>query len=294
VGLADRAKREFLRLPPGFRRQVLHRLGRFAPWEAEFDFTPPALLPGETTGPPDFVGIGAQKAGTTWWYQLITLHPDVSNRTDTHKERHFFDRFGATPFRPADVDQYHGWFPRPAGKKTGEWTPDYIAFPWAPELLARCAPDARLLVLLRDPVERLRSGLDHNKRMGAPTKGVAVADAIQRGFYLRSIETWLERFPADQLLVLQYERCAVDPVSQLKLTFRHLGLDDTFHLDLPVQGISTTSSSADLDPDVRRRLVSVYESEVRALADRFPEVDLSLWPNFAHLSDRSPGANSPT
>lgn len=294
MGLVDRARREFLRLPPGFRRQILHRTGRFAPWEPEFDFTPPPARPGETAGPPDFVGIGVQKAGTTWWYELISRHPDVSTRPDVHKERHFFDRFGSKPFGPADVDQYHGWFPRPRGTVTGEWTPDYIAFPWVPELLARCAPKARLLVLLRDPVERMRSGLDHQRKMGSPTGGVDAADAIQRGFYVRGIDAWLAHFDADQLLVLQYERCAIDPAEQLRLTFRHLQLDDSVRVDLPVHRAPSPGSPADLDAEVRKRLVSVYEDEVRALAARFPVMDLALWPNFAHLAGGPVGSNSPT
>ena len=53
------------RLPPQARLRLLHGLGRFAPWEAGFDFTPPPLGPGDEAGPPDFVGIGVQKAGTT-------------------------------------------------------------------------------------------------------------------------------------------------------------------------------------------------------------------------------------
>ena len=59
---------------------ALHGLGRYAPWEERFDFTPPAPGPAEEVGAPDFVGIGVQKAGTTWWYTLMLSHPDVSLR----------------------------------------------------------------------------------------------------------------------------------------------------------------------------------------------------------------------
>ena len=54
----------------------------------------PVLAPGETNGPPGFVGIGVQKAGTSWWYRLVVDHPQVSHRPSIHKERHFFARFG--------------------------------------------------------------------------------------------------------------------------------------------------------------------------------------------------------
>ena len=120
------------------RLPVLHLLGRYAPWEPGFDFTPPPLRAGETIGPPDFVGIGVQKAGTTWWFSEIARHPDVYTREDLHKERHFFDRLAA-PFSPPDIVDYRGWFPRPAGRRTGEWTPDYLSSPWVPPAPGRSA-----------------------------------------------------------------------------------------------------------------------------------------------------------
>ena len=62
------------------RAVLLHARGDYAPWEDGFDFTPPALLPGESVGPPDFVGVGFQKAGTSWWYELVVDHPVYSVR----------------------------------------------------------------------------------------------------------------------------------------------------------------------------------------------------------------------
>ena len=287
----------FLRLPVGVRTRVLHRVGRFGPWEVGFDFTPPVLLPGERAGPPDFVGIGVQKAGTTWWFNLVTSHPAVSTRDDIHKERHFFDRFGAAPFGPDDIDRYHGWFPRPADTITGEWTPDYFHYPWTPELVRRAAPDTRLLLLLRDPIERLRSGLAHQRRTGVPADTMSYSDAVQRGFYDQRLRRWLDAFGPDRMLVLQYERCALDPASELRRTFRFLGVTDEVRgadarprsNPFPVEGPPT-------DPDVVRRLVALYEDDVIALARRCPHIDLRLWPNFAYLSDAgSPDpSSSPT
>ena len=71
------AEPAFARFPPAARRSILHALGKYAPWEDGFDATAPELGPNEVTGPPDFVGIGAQKAGTTWWFDAICAHPDV-------------------------------------------------------------------------------------------------------------------------------------------------------------------------------------------------------------------------
>jgi Sulfotransferase family len=302
MSVRGQLERGFMRLPPATRRRILHGIGRYAPWEPEFDFTPPALAPGQRTGPPDFVGIGVQKAGTTWWYQRVVAHPGVFAPARIHKERHYFDRFGARPMSAADAAGYHGWFPRPPGMLTGEWTPDYFTFPWVPRLLARAAPDARLLLLLRDPVERFRSGLAHHARMGQPIDGPAMADAVVRGHYHVTLEAWLEHVDAARLLVLQHERCVLEPEVQMARTFAHLGLaptDATSASALPRLPDSVPPASRarrELGDQVVDVLVQLYEPGVVALTRAVGDLDVGLWPNFAYLADpdRAPGSNSPT
>lgn len=285
--MASKGKEAFLLLPPGIRRRVLHTLGRYAPWEAKFDFTPPPLLPGEHPRPPDFVGIGAQKCGTTWWYDLIATHPDVSTRHGIHKERHFFDRFGSHGFDDTEIARYQGWFPRPAGMRCGEWTPDYLSSPWVPALLRRAAPDTRLLLLLRDPVSRFHSGLAHADRTGARIDNALVNDAVQRGFYAAALDVWLRHFERDQLLILQYERCTADPAGLLRATFAFLGLPETAPPAAAGSGRDQLDG-ARVNEDVDHRLAAIYEEDVLRLAAAEPGIDLTLWPHFAHLAGRSP------
>jgi hypothetical protein len=279
-GLRRIAVPAFERLPASARRSILHALGKYAPWEDGFDPTPPPADANEVTGAPDFVGIGVQKAGTTWWYYVVCAHPAVYSRGDIHKERHFFGRYATRRFGPAECSLYHDWFPRPAGRLTGEWTPDYIHLPWVPALLSRAAPRARLLVLLRDPVERFRSGLDHYRRDRGRLTVDVYQDAIARGFYDDALTRWLSYFPPEQILVLQYERCVADPAGQLARTYPFLGLEQ-FTPDWIGNRVNATPNSLDLDEDVRRRLVELYSPDVLALASRFPGLDLSLWPNFS-------------
>ncbi len=237
----------------------------------------------EVTGPPDFVGIGAQKAGTTWWFDAICAHPDVYSRDDIHKERHFFDRYAVRPFGPAECSLYHDWFPRPRRPVTGEWTPDYMHFGWVPALLAQAAPRTRLLVLLRDPVERFRSGLAHQRRDRGKLTAETYQDALTRGLYRRCAAPWTAFFPPEQILVLQYERCRADPATQLARTYQFLGLEPFVHEGIEKR-VNVTAHTPDLEEDVRRRLVEVYEPDVRALVQRFPEIELGLWPNFAGIN----------
>ena len=287
---ADRSMRRiaesaFARLAPAVRRSILHALGKYAPWEDGFDPAPPQVGWNEVTGPPDFVGIGAQKAGTTWWFDAICTHPDVYSRADIHKERHFFGRYATRPFGSAECSLYHDWFPRPSGNLTGEWTPDYIHCPWVPALLAQAAPGTRLLVLLRDPVERFRSGLAHHRRDSGRLTVATYQEAVARGLYHEALCRWMTYFPPEQLLVLQYEQCIADPARQLARTCRFLGLQPFVHKGIEDRvNVTADAHALDLEEGVRRRLVELYESDVRALSQCFPELDLALWPNFTAIS----------
>jgi hypothetical protein len=282
-GLRRIALSAFAELPAPARQSILHAFGKYAPWEDGFDLTPPEAGAEEVTGPPDFVGIGVQKAGTTWWYQAICAHPDVFSRDDIHKERHFFGRYATRPFGTAECSLYHDWFPRPPGRLTGEWTPDYIHYPWVPPLLAQAAPEARLLVILRDPVERFRSGLAHQLRDRGRLTVDSYQDAMARGLYHETLQRWHGYFPAERILVLQYERCMADPVGQLARTCRFLGLEP-FDVEGMERPVNTTARPVTLDEDVRRRIIEIYTPDVRALSDSFSEFDPDLWPNFGGIS----------
>jgi hypothetical protein len=246
---------------------------------------PPACPDGWQTGPPDFVGVGIQRSGTTRWCNMILAHPEIV-RPDARKELHYFDRFYAGGFTAEDVARYHAYFPTD-GRKTGEWTPLYASAPWIPALLAQAAPSARLLVLLRDPVERYRSGLELDiqvaRKRGAPLSRYAPLEAFSRGFYHAQLLGLLRHFDRSQLLVLQYERCTSEPRSQLRRTYEFLGLSDLdFTPDLEAR-FRHQPEKPSLDEHARAAYVSAYSDDVLALAHEFEEIDLRLWPNFAHL-----------
>ncbi len=274
----------FRSLPPTVRSLLLHARGDFAPWEDGFDFTPPKPGPGEETGPPDFVGVGVQKAGTSWWFELVSEHPGVFDRSDIPKERHYLSRFCIQPFGPAELQQYHGWFPRLPGTVAGEWTPDYFPYPWVAPVLAEAAPDAKILVLVRDPIIRFQSGLTFRHRMGAPHSSTTVADAVRQGLYARHLKRIYQFFPPDQVLVQQYEQCRDDPAGQLAITYAFLGLDPFTPTELQREVNVSGGARLLLDPTATDRLVDTYSADVAELAEMVPTLDLALWPRF--VSDR--------
>jgi hypothetical protein len=242
---------------------------------------PPACPQGWRIAPPDYVGLGAQKAGTSWWDALIHEHPDVYRVSGMPKELHVFDHAWEERFDEGDAHGYARYFPRPPGGLAGEWTPGYLIDFWTPELVARVAPQARVLILLRDPVERLRSGLTHQLATSrAPLGHRDIQGAFQRGLYAPQLRRVLAAFPRERILVGQYEACRADPEGQLRRTYAFLGLAPYEPARDRLRGEvnPTTGRRFEPSPALRRALVDGYTPDLRQLTELVPELDLSLWP----------------
>jgi hypothetical protein len=250
---------------------------------------PPPLKDGWTTGPPDYIGIGVQKAGTTRWWKLIVKHPDVVGWQ--LKETHQLSRIGWRPIFEADRESYYRYFPRPEGKLVGEWTPRYMNVPGVVEAMKALAPEAKLLVLLRDPVERYRSGVGqwqkHKERRGKRLNlWAGRKDAYARSFYAFALRPYVEAFGLEQMLILQFEQCLQDPAHEYQRTLEFLGLD-AWDPPAEVLGKAYNVSLKRPSPaalDEPADLVETLESDVRELLTFAPHIDLSLWPNFRHLA----------
>ena len=262
------------------QRKAFQRVRRRA-YTRALERYPLRVLPESwAVGPPDFIGVGAQKSGTTWWFEAVCAHPRVSRLPRAPKELHYFDRFCREPFTDESAARYHRLFPRRRGMQNGEWTPGYMHDVWVPPLLARAAPDARLLVLLRDPVERYRSaiaGRDSRLRDAQLAR-----DAFARGFYHAQLTRLLEHFDREQLLVLQYERCRDGPEEELRRTFAFLGLDDPgAPAALRRRANVTAAPKPSLDASLIAELRRAYGEDAERLFGEFPELDPGLWSTLA-------------
>jgi hypothetical protein len=252
----------------------------------------PECPPGWTIGPPDFVGIGVQRCGTTWWFRgALEAHPLAVLPPGRRKELHFFDRYWAEEVEGDLATRYARFFPRPEGSITGEWTPNYMSDPWTVPLLAETAPEARYMIMLRDPVERYRSNiapvLKRARERGYEVMSVVLAsNAIFYSMYHGQVKRALEILGRDRVLVLQYERCVDDPLAQMQRTQRFLGLEPLetipVRLRVPSGGIEWGEES-ELPDRVRSELSSALADDVRQVAEICPEIDPGLWPNFASL-----------
>jgi Sulfotransferase family len=272
-------------------RRYLRRLGMFradrpgATQWVQQEPKPPDCPAGWSIGPPDFVGVGAQKAGTTWWFHLLAAHPDVYQDPNQRPELHFWDRFSHRWPTDDDVARYHRFFPRPPGAKTGEKTPDYMYDYWAGHMIKLAAPDTRIIALLRDPVERYRSATAHGADKGWIRDRLNETDVFQHGLYAGQVARLLDLFGAERTLVLQYERCVSEPQAQLTRTYEFLGLAPfSVSADLLARRRNVTpGTKADIDQARLATLRTAYRRDVRQLCDLVPDLDLALWPNFARL-----------
>lgn len=213
------------------------------------------------TGPwrvwPDFLILGAQRGGTTSLFRYLEQHPDVV--ASTRKELHYFD-YQFT----RGANWYRGHFPLHHQRKahlasgrhvflTGEATPYYLACPQAPRRAAATVPRARLIALLRNPIDRAWSHYRMARWQGKETLSFEAAidaeparlageyeklcadDAyysasyhqqsyLTRGLYLRQIQAWLKHYPREQLLLLQSEDFYRDPAAVYARLCAFLGL----------------------------------------------------------------------
>lgn len=236
------------------------------------------------TGPPDFVGVGAQRSGTTWWYGLLRDHPRIHAG---EKELHFFDGYFRREFSDADAEAYHRRLRRPAGHLVGEWTPRYMHDFWVPALLRRAAPDARILVLLRDPLERYRSGLSHEvdrfmrsvpRRRREYAAAMSANDALDRSLYGSQLRRLLDQFDRERVLVLQYESCVGDPARELRRTYEFLGADPADHVPaFLTKRAGRAHPPVDVTDPVTEAALRVILRDVADLKALVPEIDLGLW-----------------
>jgi hypothetical protein len=200
---------------------------------------------------PNLLIIGAMKSGTSSLHSYLAIHPEI--QMSDPKELHFFidaEGFDPSPFiadpreaalfgevRTWDcgVDWYSGYFD-PAAAVRGESTVAYT-FPWYQGVVDRIADtvgDARLIYVVRDPVERTVSHY-HQFRAGGP-EWRKIEDAISRPDcvyvgptrYATILERYLERFPRERIYVLRQDELLSNRRRVLGSIFRFLGVDDSF------------------------------------------------------------------
>jgi hypothetical protein len=215
---------------------------------------------------PDFVIIGAQKGGTSFLYHLLTLHPLVEPAA--RKELHFFDH----PERfDNGAEWYRRCFPRLSSKNgqrsiTGEATPYYLFDPPVAKRMAEIVPQARLIALLRNPVDRAYSHYQMQVKRGTEPRTFEEAieqqhsSYVSRGIYVDQLLRWFEVFSKEQMLILKSEEFFERPIETLKVVLTFLDLSDWQPEASELQQRRHSGTyKQEMDPSTRRRLETYFE-----------------------------------
>jgi len=253
---------------------------------------------------PDFLIIGAQKAGTTSLASYLAAHPKVV--PPKRKEVHFFDlNYGR------GLKWYRSHFSIAVGKKlwscmrsrpllTGEATPYYIFHPLAASRAFDLLPAARIIVLLRDPVDRAYSHYHHEVRLGA--ESLSFEDAIEaedrriaeegqrlaldssyasfnylhfaylkRGIYADQINRWLEFYRPEQFLILSSEAFFKNPALEYQKVLQFLGLPPWNLPAYPAELVGTYRPLSTATRDHLQQYFAPHNSRLRRQLN-------SIWP----------------
>ena len=210
-------------------------------------FQIPLAAENTTNWAPDFLIVGAQKSGTTALYRYLKNHPQIVKKSG---EVHFFDR----SFNRG-VTWYQNQFPSRQKQRTivGDKSPYYLFHPLVPKRVASLYPHVKIIMILRNPVDRAYSQYWMNVRMDAeplsfeealkaePTRVAGEKEKIlsdqsynshayprysylARGIYVEQVKRWLSFFPRKQILVVSSSDLRRDPDNTVKKVFAFLGL----------------------------------------------------------------------
>ncbi len=228
---------------------------------------------------PDFLILGAQKAGTTSLHGYLIEHPRIAPALA--KEIHFFDynyARGEAWYRAHFPTQFEKW--RGAFQLTGEGSPYYLFYPHAAWRVSQCVPHAKLIVLLRNPVDRAYSHYHHQVRLGLEEltfeqaldleaerlvgefeKLIAEPDAYSfnyqnysycaRGMYADQLERWFRYFPREQFLIVASEQFYRAPASSFARVLDFLGAP---RWEPPAYRVSNEGAYEPMNPETRARL----------------------------------------
>jgi len=210
---------------------------------------------------PDFLIIGAQKAGTTSLFKDLMRHPCIGRPIE--KEMHYFDypmnfKRGIFWYRshfPLIIHKYYTAIIRKSLFVAGEASPDYLFYPHVPKRVAQLLPDVKIIVILRNPADRAFSHYHHEVKKG--NEELSFEEAIRarkqlietevnkvtqdesyfsgthqrhtylvRGIYWKQLQHWFHYFSKEQFLILNSESYFSEPVQEYRKVIQFLGLSD--------------------------------------------------------------------
>jgi len=212
---------------------------------------------------PNFLVVGAARCGTTSLHYYLAQHPDICMSDVKEPNFFLFDQTGdRRPFVAdrriigksiADRHAYERLFSSPSASAVGEASPLYLYVEETPALIAGILPDARIIAVLRDPVDRAWSHFRYVTGMPAGEASSAFLEAarvelplpdepyrtgthyLRLGRYARQLQRYVDGFGRDAVMCLSYDDLVGSPNAVLAEVCRFLGIDDAFAFDTGVR-----------------------------------------------------------
>jgi hypothetical protein len=184
----------------------------------------------------DFIGIGVRKAASGWLYDSLLRHPLVSGVRPSlpKKEVDFFQ---------AHYEKGYPWYHRQfdwSGQVVGEFSGGYLSSSDAARRIHLYNPGIRLLVILRDPVSRSISDINHLVMRGHLPDEISIREAVEQcpaiveqGLYARGLTHFVEHFPQSQLLFIDFDDVKTTPEGVIGDAIEFLGLKPSYLSTMP-------------------------------------------------------------
>ena len=175
---------------------------------------------------PQYIIAGASKTGSTWLVRCFDEHPEVFAPLITPE-------YFSTNFDKGQ-DWYESLYAQPGDAKVlVDKSTSYIVDPEAPARMHACAPDAHLIFMLRDPIERANSHYNMWLRGGRADENidevlVAGHELVEEGLYFKQISRFLAFYPADRVTILLYDDLKADAHAFARTVFELIGVDADF------------------------------------------------------------------
>lgn len=215
---------------------------------------------------PNLIIIGSMKCGTTSLHFQLRHHPQIA--MSRNKELNFFVE---SRNWNRGVEWYSSRFPSGTAIR-GESSPSYTSaarFPGVPGRMHAVVPDARLVYMVRDPIERLISNWVHCIADGTESRPLAEVAAdelyVDRSRYWRQISAYLEHYPASRILVVSMEDLSRDQASTVRTVLEFLDVDPDIRL--PNLRLHRTDSKRLMTPAGQR----LYRSALGRRIDALPQ-----------------------
>ena len=185
---------------------------------------------------PTFIGIGAQKAGTTWLANALAAHPDISFAPQKETE-YFSYRYGVV-----SSEEYQSYFDSVEPKLVaGEFSAQYFQDPDVPERIYSDIPDAKLIVAFRNPIEQIYSHYWHLQRQNFHNWDPSLAEVsfedalsgfrsklVHPAMYADHLERWIQYFPMDQFKIILFDDIKRDPEGVIESLYRFVGVSPSW------------------------------------------------------------------